>query len=146
MFNCSSKKPLISSIVKAGLPFFSQLKKAPAVIEIVNLQHGDPLYAKIDYRMFLDMLRSEMSHTARLPNLPVLISGVSQGERWRLKPHVENTLYGHFPGSYTLGAMLAVICNDDEGEINSKLDDSNNNYPFLKDCASDLGQKSGVGR
>jgi len=118
-----------------------QLALQPAIVEITNLQGGEPLYAHVDHRMFLQVLRLEMYHTPRLPNLPVLISGVAQGEYWRLKQPVENVAYGYFPSSYDTGAMLAVICNDDAGAVDQQVDrqadvSTADAYPYLSDYAN----------
>ena len=114
-----------------------QLEQEPAIVEIVNLRGSGPLYARVDHRMFLQVLRLEMYHTPRLPNLPVLISGVAQGEYWRLKQHVENVVYGYFPDSYDIGAMLAIICNDDAGAVDRQADvDSAGTYAYLNDYAN----------
>lgn len=116
------------------LRVLEQLAREPAIVEIVNLEGGEPLYAQVDHRMFLSVLRGEMYHTARLPNLPMLISGVAQGEYWRLKQHVENAVYGYFPGSVTMGARLAVVCNDDPGAVDRQPDaGSVEPYPYLRD-------------
>ncbi|MCP4875775.1 MAG: alpha/beta hydrolase [Gammaproteobacteria bacterium] len=129
--DCSATYP---DLRNRFLRVLEQLARKPAVIEITNLKNGDPLYAHVDHRMFLAVLRTEMYHTARLPNLPVLISGVAQGEYWRLKQHVENAAYGYFPSSYTMGANLAVNCNDDPGQIDRQQDaGSAESYPYLRD-------------
>ena len=113
-----------------------QLEQEPTIVEIVNLRGKEPLYARVDHRMFLLVLRLEMYHTPRLPNLPVLISGVAQGEYWRLKQHVENVAYGYFPDNYDTGAMLAVMCNDDAGATDQADDDTAGAYAYLNDYAN----------
>ena len=111
-----------------------QLRVTPAIVEITNLEGGEVLYAHVDHRMFLEILRSEMYFISRLPNIPMLISGVAQGEYWRLRQHIENTVYGYFPGSYTMGASLAVTCNDDASLIDRPVGAGlSEKYPYLTD-------------
>jgi pimeloyl-ACP methyl ester carboxylesterase len=129
--DCAAAYPDLRSRL---LRVLEQLAREPAIVEIVNLEGGEPLYAQVDHRMFLSVLRGEMYHTARLPNLPVLISGVAQGEYWRLKQHVENSVYGDFPSSVTMGARLAVVCNDDPDAVDRQPESGDAEpYPYLKD-------------
>ncbi len=97
-----------------------RLARKAAIIEISNMRGFEPLHVRVDHRTFLRVLRNEMYYIARLPNLAVLISGVAQGEYWRMKQHIENTAYGHFPSSYTMGVNLAIGCNDDAGLHNGQ--------------------------
>ena len=116
------------------LTVLEQLARQPVFIEIVNLEGRGPLYARVDHRMFLEVLRAEMYHTSRVSQLPALISGVSQGEHWRLKHHVENTVYGDFPRKYDVGANLSVICNDEAGVVHRQSDvDETGMYPYLSE-------------
>ena len=62
--------------------------------------------------MFLVVLYDQMHNSARVPGLPMLISGVAQGEYWRLKSYVEYIVFGRFPGGLAMGVTLAVTCND----------------------------------
>jgi len=114
----------------------AQLEKEPAIVEITNLKSSGPLYVRVDHKMFLAVLHGLMYQTGKLPQLPLLISSVAQGEYWGLKPHVEHTVdnYRGFPDIYDMGAHLAVWCNDDTGGINRqpKTDDSES-YPYLRD-------------
>jgi len=120
----------------------AQLAEEPAIVEIANLELTDPaerepIYARVDHRMFLEVLRKHMYWHEGLPRLPVLISGVAQGEYWRLKWPVEGTVYGRFPGYYSLGASLAVICNDDAGESDRRSNTGSAElYPYLRDYAT----------
>lgn len=93
----------------------AQLKREPVTIEITNLKGVDPLYAQIDHRVFVALLRQELYEIRQHADLPMLISGVSNGQYGRLKRHVEYVVYGFKPSSFTLGANLAVRCNDDAG-------------------------------
>lgn len=118
------------------LRVLTQLARQPVTVEITNYQGGEPLYARVDHRMFLEVLRNGMADTARLHQLPLLISGAAEGEYWRLVPHIENTVFGYFPGSYALGAMLAVRCNDDAGLARPQEDpDGSATYAYLRDYA-----------
>jgi pimeloyl-ACP methyl ester carboxylesterase len=121
------------------LHVLEKLAEEPVVLEIVNLEDREPLYARIDHNMFLEIIRSEMYHTERLPNLPILISGVAQGEYWRLKAHVENTVYSGWPDDFDMGATLAIMCNDDVDVVNRppNFDDAVS-YPYLKDYAASV--------
>ena len=111
-----------------------QLEREPVTIEIANMSGFEPVYVRVDHRMFMDVLREEMYQIARLPNLPMLISGVSNGQYWRLKQHVENAVYGHWPGSYSIGASLAVRCNDNAGVANNRVLSLNNgDHAYLND-------------
>jgi len=97
-----------------------KLSQQPVIVEINSNQGFETLPVHVDGHTFLSVLRGEMYHIARLPNLAVLISGVAQGEYWRLKQHIENSAYGHFPSSYTMGANLTISCNDDAGFVRPK--------------------------
>ena len=129
--DCATAYPDLRGRLVRGL---EKLSEEPVIVEISNMQGFEPLHVQVDHRTYLSVLRGEMYHIARLPNLATLISGVAQGEYWRLKQHIENSAYGHFPGSYTMGANLAVGCNDDAGitrgepvEVDSPLN------PYLRD-------------
>jgi len=119
------------------LRVLDKLAEEPVILEITNLEDREPLYARIDHTMFLEIIRNEMGYTERLPNLPVLISGVAQGEYWRLKAHVENTVYSGWPADLDMGASLAVLCNDDVGVAyrQPNFDDAAS-YPYLRDYAA----------
>ncbi|RLA12744.1 MAG: hypothetical protein DRQ59_06880, partial [Gammaproteobacteria bacterium] len=121
------------------LRVLDKLAEEPVILEITNFVDREPLYARIDHTMFLEIIRSEMYHTERLPNLPVLISGVAQGEYWRLKAHVENTVYSGWPDDFDMGATLAVMCNDGVDVVNRQPNfDDAPSYPYLRDYAASL--------
>ncbi len=112
----------------------AQLEKDPAIIEITNFVDSDPLYARIDHTMFLSVLYDQMYSTARVPGLPTLISGVAQGEYWRLKSYVEYIVFGgRFPGNLAMGVTLAMTCNDN-AERASKQTSARDpeSYPYLE--------------
>ena len=110
--DCNRVYPDLQGRLVRGL---ENLSKQPVIVEISNMRGFEPLHVQVDHRTYLSVLRGEMYHIARLPNLAMLISGVAEGEYWRLKQHIENTAYGSFPSRYTLGANLAINCNDDAG-------------------------------
>jgi len=120
------------------LRLLEHLAEEPVIVEITNLEISDlgerePLYVRVDDTMFLDVIHSEMYHTGRLSSLPVLISGVAQGEYWRLKPHVENTVYGLFHDNADMGATLSVICNDNADVIDRQPKEEDfAAYPYLR--------------
>lgn len=93
----------------------AQLKREPVTIEITNLQSVDPLYAQIDHRVFAAVLRQELYEIRQHSDLPMLISGVSNGQYGRLKRHFEYAIYSLKPSAFTLGTNLVVRCNDDVG-------------------------------
>lgn len=89
-----------------------QLADDPVMVKIWSQHADEPLYVRVDHEIFIYVLFDEMYRTGRIPTLPTLISGVAQGEYWRLKPHVENAIYGTFPDKYDVIASMAVSCND----------------------------------
>lgn len=96
-----------------------KLEKEPVIVEITNLSSSGPLYVRVDHKMFLQVLHHDMYFTSILPELPLLISDVAQGEYTSLKFHIENTVdnYRGFPNSYDVGANLAVNCNDSVDKV-----------------------------
>ncbi len=128
---CSAAYPNLEA---QFLALLVELERTPVILEIANLESPEPLYARIDHRVFLDILRHEMHHTARISGLPALIAGVAKREYWRLKPHADNTFYGIFPREYDVGTRLSVICHDQAGVRLRQSDiDGTGPYPYLGD-------------
>ena len=127
---CAAAYPNLRDRLLHGL---EQLEKEPAIIEITNFVDSDPLYVRIDHTMFLAVLYGQMYSVARLPGLPMLISGVAQGEYWRLKSYVEYTVFGRFPDGYAMGANLAMICNDNAARASKQTSARDpQTYPYLE--------------
>ena len=116
------------------LALLVELERTPVILEVENLESPGPLHARIDHRVFLDILRHEMYHAARISGLPALIAGLAKGEYRRLKPHAENTFYGPFPREFDLGMRLSVLCRDQAG-VPPRLSDIDGSgpYPYLAD-------------
>lgn len=131
--SCAAAYPDLSD---QFLLVLEQFAKEPVIVEITNLTSSGPLYVRVDHRMFLRVLHHDMYQTWRLPELPLLISDVAQGEYTGLKFHIENVVdnYRGFPNSYDVGAQLAVNCNDNADVVNlqSKAGDAEF-YPYLED-------------
>ena len=133
---CASAYPDLRGQFLLALEKFA---KEPAIVEIIILRSSEPLYARVDHRMFLRVLHDLMYKTAKLPELPLLISDVAQGEYMGLKIHIENLVdnYRGFPDNFDMGATLAVTCNDNADVVNRqpKVDDEKY-YPYLRDFAA----------
>ena len=129
--DCSAAYPSLKAQLLALLV---ELERTPVILEIDNLESPRPLYARIDHRVFLDILRHVMYNTASISSLPALIAGVAKGEYWRLKPHAENTFYGRFPREYDVGMHLSVTCHDQAGvQLRQSNIDGTGPYPYLSD-------------
>lgn len=108
-----------------------KFKKEPVIFEVTNLTSSKRLYARIDDRMFLVVLHHDMYQTQILPQLPLLISDVAQGEYTELKFHIENIVNANY--GFDMGANLAVSCNDYVDAVNRQPNvDDTETYPYLK--------------
>ncbi len=110
------------------------LKKEPIILDIVNLNGPEPRYLLIDDKVFLEILRNEMYDTPKLSRLPTLIAGLAKGEDWRVKPHAEAAIYGHFPRLYDMGMLISTVCQDEAGLDRPDRDDiADGSHPYLAD-------------
>ncbi len=110
--DCAAAYPDLAGDLQMVL---ERLTENPAIIEVDNLTSFAPLFARVDQHVFLNILRQEMQRTASLPRLPSLISGMAQGDDWRLRPHAENIFYGRFPRDYDIGMYFSMVCHDGGG-------------------------------
>jgi len=130
--NCKAAYP---DLRERFLRVMKKLADEPVVFEISNLEDNrKPLYARIDHIWFLEVLRVEMLRGNKSRYLPVLISGVAQGEYWRLRAHVENMVFSGWPKRLAMGANIAVECNDDVDVVNQQPNlDNAEPYSYLGD-------------
>ena len=108
------------------------LEQKPIVIDIWNQHSSNPLFVEINSRAFVGVIFEELYDIRRIPTLPTLISGLAQGEHWRLKPHVENVIYGSFPSKFDVAADLSIRCNDGLNATHQQPNLTDKIYPYLE--------------
>lgn len=109
-----------------------RFKKEPVIFEVTNLAGSERLYARVDDRMFLVMLHHDMYQTSKIPQLPLLISDVAQGEYTELIFRIENIVNSN--NGIDMGANIAVNCNDNVDVVDRQPKINNaKSYPYLSD-------------